>query len=126
MEGKQGVDGRASGGSSGGSSFLKHCLSPRCYWCYIMENGVAPRHDRCRITTVTNSGAGLQPLVWRRTAGAPARTEGSGVQRWSVRRQFIEADDGQERVEGRIQSRNIQRNRGHGLIRESQHPPFGY
>lgn len=60
----------------------------------------------------TSSGAGPQPLVWRRTTRAPVCSRGvrgSGV---ASRRQFIQTDDGPERVESSIQSRNIQENKG--------------
>lgn len=38
--------------------------------------------------------------------------EGSEVQGWPAGRQFIQTDDGPERVESSIQSRNIQENKG--------------
>lgn len=83
MEGKQGGNGRALGGSSGESSFLKHRLSPECYsWlhCGKLEwhrdmVGTEPQQ-------ATSSGAGPQPLVWRRTTRAPVCSRGvrgSGV-----------------------------------------------
>ena len=91
MEGKQEGNGRALGGSSGESSFLKHRLSPECY--SRLHCGKLEWHQDmvdAEPQQATSSGAGPQPLVWR-TTGAPVYSRGvrgSGV----VSREAVHTD----------------------------------